>query len=142
MTATIKGATQTALSFQAFRVVGCEFKVTGELTEKTMKNSKLEFQYRVGTLDKEEEEQRHFGVEFFLKVQGKFLSIDIDAMAAFETQKPIDEKFLSSPFARQNAPAIAFPFLRSFLQTLCVNAGIPPIILPAINFVKLSAENK
>ena len=74
-TATIKGAIQNALSFQAFRVVGCEFKVTGELTEKIMKDSQLEFQfqYRIGTLDKEGEEQRHLGVEFFLKVQSKFL---------------------------------------------------------------------
>lgn len=140
MATNINDATQNALSFQAFRVVSCEFKVTGELTEKVMKNSKLGFKYRVGFLDKEGEEQRHLGVEFFLQVRAKFLSIDVDAMAAFETQETIDEKFLNSSFVRHSVPAIAFPFLRSFLQTLCVNAGIPPIILPTVNFLKLDAE--
>jgi len=45
-------------------------------------------------------------------------------------------------FAQINGPAIIFPFVREHLATLSLKAGINPILLPPINFVKLSQEKK
>lgn len=39
-------------------------------------------------------------------------------------------------FAKINAPAIIFPFLREHLASLSIKAGINPILLPPVNFVK------
>lgn len=43
-------------------------------------------------------------------------------------------------FAQINGPAIIFPFIREHLATLSLKAGINPILLPPINFVKLSKK--
>ncbi len=45
-------------------------------------------------------------------------------------------------FAQINGPAIIFPFIREHLATVTLKAGIPPILLPPINFVKLSRAHK
>lgn len=45
-------------------------------------------------------------------------------------------------FAKVNAPAIIFPFVREHLANLSLRAGIPPILLPPVNFVRLSNESK
>ena len=58
-------------------------------------------------------------------------------LALFKTELPIDEEFINSPFVQMNAPAIALPFLRSFISTISVNAGYNPIIIPSINLTKI-----
>ncbi len=52
----------------------------------------------------------------------------------FKTSEPINENFKTSELPNINAPAIAFPFLRSFISTITLNAGYLPVILPSINF--------
>lgn len=54
----------------------------------------------------------------------------------FKTSMPIDVNFKSSDFPRINAPAIAFPFLRSLIATITLNSGFSPFIMPSINFVE------
>jgi preprotein translocase subunit SecB len=49
---------------------------------------------------------------------------------------PIDQ------FAKANGPAIMFPFLREHLASITLKAGISPILLPSVNFIRLSEENK
>ncbi len=85
---------------------------------------------------------RSFIVEFRLKFESKekdFI-LEVIADASFETQKPIDEKFKNSEFVKINAPAISFPFVRTFISNFTLNSGIPPLILPSINFTKLSPK--
>jgi len=65
----------------------------------------------------------------------------IKYIALFETESEIDEEFKESKFIQQSPPAIAFPYLRSFLITLSSNAGYNPIILPALNFTKITDED-
>jgi len=45
-------------------------------------------------------------------------------------------------FAKANGPAIMFPFLREHLASITLKAGINPILLPSVNFIRLSEENK
>lgn len=40
-------------------------------------------------------------------------------------------------FAKVNAPAIIFPFVREHLASVSMKAGINPILLPPVNFVRL-----
>ena len=70
--------------------------------------------------------------------ENKDLQIDVDAVALFETENAITDEFRSSSFVKVNAPAIAFPFLRSYINTLTTNSGISPIILPSFNFTKFN----
>ncbi len=53
------------------------------------------------------------------------------------------EKFISSPFPYVNAPAIAYPFFRSFVANTLVNSGLKVKYLPAVNFQALyDKQNK
>ncbi|GAB4130821.1 MAG: hypothetical protein OHK0045_17840 [Raineya sp.] len=45
-------------------------------------------------------------------------------------------------FAKINAPAIIFPFVREHLASVSMKAGINAILLPPINFVKMSEKTK
>ncbi len=68
--------------------------------------------------------------------------IELHYVAWFECLEPFKKEELNSPFVLVNAPAIAFPFLRSFVSLLTLNSGFRPAILPTVNFVKMYEESK
>ena len=59
----------------------------------------------------------------------------------FQVDQIVDEEFKQSDFIKVNAPAIAFPYVRSYISNLTLQSGFAPIILPSVNFVTLN-ENK
>lgn len=84
-----------------------------------------------------------FGVLFSLRIINQDgLSITTEYVAWFETEADISEESINSPFARINAPAMAFPFLRAFISLLSLNAGFKPVIIPTLNFVELYEKSK
>ena len=68
--------------------------------------------------------------------ENEIFDLKIGFVAIFGTSEAIDDSFKKSTFVKINSPAIAFPYLRSFISTLTLNAGLPPLILPAYNFTK------
>ncbi len=82
------------------------------------------------------EETHNYVVEFALEMENtdKQLVMKVLCSALFESNQEIDETFMTSAFVNENSPAIAFPFLRSFVNTLTSSCGLSPIILPAFNF--------
>ncbi len=90
------------------------------------------------------EQENNFIVEFFAKLKNKKKTIEINVkyIAFFQTREKITEDFRNSNFIHINAPAIAFPYLRSFISTLTINAGIDPIILPTFNFSKAKPKGE
>jgi preprotein translocase subunit SecB len=79
-----------------------------------------------------EDRPNNFTIIVDLKVSSKdFFNISIVAFGGFSLNKSTNEAD-SKPFININAPAIMFPYVRSFLSTLTANlgAGFPPIILP------------
>lgn len=75
-----------------------------------------------------------------LSNKNKSFRLELKASALFESTANIDDDFKNSTFVQTNSPAIAFPFIRSFINTLTTNAGINPVILPAFNFSKQEKE--
>lgn len=73
-----------------------------------------------------------FNVDLF--DESEDFSLFLKYVALFETNLEIDESFKNSSFIQFSSPAIAFPFLRSFISTLTINSGFNPIIFPALNF--------
>ena len=74
------------------------------------------------------------------KNRKKDLTAKIKMVGVFKCESdaiiPIDQ------FAKANGPAIMFPFLREHLASITLNAGISPILLPSVNFIRLAEENK
>ena len=46
------------------------------------------------------------------------------------------ESHLITSFAKINAPAIIYPFLRASIASITLAVGVPPMSLPVINFTK------
>lgn len=84
-----------------------------------------------------QDESNKFSVVFDLHIKhiGDF-ELKTKYISVFSTSENIDEEFKKSAFTKINAPAIAFPFLRSFVATITLNAGFSPAILPSINFLE------
>lgn len=75
-------------------------------------------------INKPDEEHEDFG------------SLEVDFLARFSHKEEITQEFRDSHFPRVNAPAIAYPFLRAFINTLFINAGYESVLLPTYNFTK------
>lgn len=94
-------------------------------------------------LPEEADDRNHFAITFKSEFQIKegFI-LKVEYQSIFETDVLIDDNFKNSRFITVNAPAIAFPFFRAFIATFLTSSGFEPIILPSINFLKLSQEQK
>jgi preprotein translocase subunit SecB len=119
-----------------------------------------ELDYKVKTFDKSitheldtsltfgssfpEDDTKKFAIifDFSLQSKSKKFKLKLKAVAHFSTQENINDDFKNSPFININAPAIAFPYVRSFISNLTLNSGYDPIVLPALNFVKLAEKEK
>jgi len=76
------------------------------------------------------------------------ISNDIKEVSAKITMLGIFEKFGESPsispvdFGNINGPAIIYPFIREHLSSLALKAGIGQLLIPPVNFVKRTQEEK
>lgn len=84
----------------------------------------------------DDEINTEYAVAFECALSNELWDLKTVFVAVFKTSDPIDAEFMESDFVKVNSPAIAFPYLRSFITTLTTNSGVPPFILPAYNFTK------
>jgi len=90
-----------------------------------------------------EENKKRFVVKFDVTLTSeKGVSVSLEYIGLFDVDEEITDDFKSSSFLTVNAPAITFPYLRSFVTTFTVNAGLPAVILPTINFQALANDAK
>ena len=90
-----------------------------------------------------EEHLNKFGIRFYLSIiNPEKFKIDIEYRSIFHTTDSVSDDFKNSQFPQVNAPAIAFPFLRSFISNFTLNAGYEPVILPSINFIEYAARKE
>jgi preprotein translocase subunit SecB len=86
------------------------------------------------------DEKRKYFIKFSINIiQNCILSMDM--LFEFKTAFDIDDEFKKSAFPRINSPAIAYPYLRSFISHLSLDAGLPVIQLPTLNFAILHSED-
>lgn len=110
-------------------------------SDSLLEQSHNELDLRVGQIYPDNKENI-FGVGFKISFQQEGYLIKAEMRFFFETDSPITEEFKNSSFPTINAPAIAFPYLRSFLSVVTMQAGYPPVMLPSINFVEFAKKAK
>lgn len=124
---------QDAISFADFFVTKFSL-ITGEQIHKAIGES---MQTNITTRIEVDQNDKHlYAVNFqvsLANIQTGF-ALEVEAIAFFRSTEIINESFLQSPFVKLNSPAIAFPFLRSYITTVTANAGYNAIVLPPINF--------
>lgn len=87
---------------------------------------------------------------FLLQFKLSIISVDepdpfkmeLEYCGSFTTEQPIDEEFKESHFPHVNAPAIVYPYLRSFVSTFTLNAGANTTLLGTINFLRVFQERE
>lgn len=72
----------------------------------------------------------------YIKDKENTINIEVDVVSFFIFDNLIEKNQLEKLFY-MNAPAIIFPYLRSYITTLTVLSGIDPIILPTLNLSAL-----
>lgn len=96
----------------------------------------------VGALAANSEEINQFGIRIAVSLNDKKrrFNLNVECIAHFDIDEKVNRDFVKSDMVRINAPAIAFPFVRTFIATLTNNAGYNPIYLPTYNFVEISKQ--
>lgn len=125
------------IQLKEWKVKNLSFKINDiQIEKKTKKNS---FNLSMGHFFSEEN-SKEFGIGFRINIKDEEFNILMEMVFLFELDEDVDEKFKQSEFLTINAPAIAFPYVRSYISNLTLQSGFSPIILPSVNFVKLAKK--
>lgn len=100
-------------------------------------NEELEIELKVTSAFSDEDLKSYLiKIDVGLTSKDSVFKLNCKAVGFFETTEKINEEFKISSFVKINSPAILFPFIRSYINTITTNSGISPVILPSINFSK------
>jgi preprotein translocase subunit SecB len=133
---------QTQIRLIAFKAVNVEFSCKAKPVESELKQK---FNLQLGDFIFNDS-PTHFAKVFLIDLitnsedESEIIHFKVEYHTVFECSSSIDSKFLTTEFAKISAPAIGFPYVRAFMTTLSIQAGLPPIILPSINFIQFSKE--
>lgn len=83
-----------------------------------------------------------FQIGFKVIVNNPRFLLNLEMIYNFTTDEVLSSAFSDSDFIKINAPAIAFPYLRSFISTVTLQSGYQCVILPSVNFVSLAKQSK
>jgi preprotein translocase subunit SecB len=127
---------KAAISLTNFQIVNTRFEVSEDKwgDQKVSNDCSLSISFRALT---KEEDTALFALHFEVELinESKSFSLSIEAFAEFHTiDVKVDEDFIKTSLVTGNAPAIVFPYLRTFITSFCQNSGFNPIILPGFNF--------
>lgn len=118
-----------------YRVVNLNLESIEQDSSQTRQSNDLDLQ--VGQFYPEDKDNI-FGVGFRVSFKRDGYALKVEMRFFFETDEIITDEFKNSSFPVINAPAIAFPYLRSFLSIITMQSGFPSVMLPSINFVEFA----
>lgn len=76
-----------------------------------------------------------------VKDESREFSLDASFGGKFQLEKAPDDKLLNM-LRSVNCPAIVFPYLREFVSDITKRAGLDPLYLPPVNFVKAHKDSQ
>lgn len=100
--------------------------------------NKYQFQFTYGS--SVSSNQHNFQIAFKVKLDNIRYVLDAEIIYNFIADEDLPKDFKDSDFIKINAPAIAFPYLRSYITMLTMQSGFGSVILPSINFVMLARK--
>ena len=124
------------IQLKGWKIKDLSFKVNDKPSRVSRKNL---FNLSIGHFFPEDSDNE-FGIGFIIDIKDSEFSITLEMLFIFQVDRIIDDKFKQSDFIKINAPAIAFPYIRSYISNLTLQSGFDPIILPSVNFVELNKK--
>ncbi|WP_418551477.1 protein-export chaperone SecB [Prevotella sp.] len=126
------------IQLKGWKIKNLSFKMNDKVTRISKKNS---FNLSIGH-SFPEDSINEFGIGFIINIKDVEFRVTLEMLFFFQVDQVIDEQFKQSDFINVNAPAIAFPYVRSYISNLTLQSGFDPIILPSVNFVKLNESKR
>ena len=80
-------------------------------------------------------------LEVNIKDNPETFNIDLTVLGYFKF-KDIDDDVTLGDYFYTNAPALVFPFIRSYIMSVTALSGLETVVLPIMNLVGLKAELK
>lgn len=82
------------------------------------------------------EKPNDFSLQFKIALINKEINfaLNLAILCDYKCSTQNTQDFKTSDFVKLSAPAIAFPYIRSFISNITLNAGYNPVILPSFNF--------
>lgn len=132
---------QNAYRLLHFMVTKIDMAVINESGYTQLKHGKLDLSID-SDIGINENDPKVFFINYKLSIDSldSMVKLHLEAVTFFEAKDNVTEEDLNSVLYKVNAPAIGFPFVRSFINTLTTNAGLPSLILPTFNFAKLDKK--
>lgn len=118
------------LQLKSWRVF--EFQISEK--QKDVESGHFDLDYSTYEHDENEKE---FIVTFELNIVDERYKFHLIISYLFEADDIVTDEFINGEFANQNAPAIAFPYVRAYISNVTLQSGFHPVILPSVNFVHL-----
>ena len=122
------------IQLKGWKVKSLSFKMNDKPSRVSSKHS---FKLSIGHSFSDDND-KEFGIGFILIIKDAEFKITLEMLFLFQVDQTIDDRFKQSDFIKINAPAIAFPYVRTYISNLTLQSGVDPIILPSVNFVKLN----
>lgn len=126
------------IQLKGWKIKNLSFKMNDKTTRVSKRNS---FNLSIGH-SFPEDSVNEFLIGFMINIKDAEFRITLEMLFIFQVDQVIDEQFRQSDFINVNAPAIAFPYVRSYISNLTLQSGFAPIILPSVNFVKLNKKRE
>lgn len=88
-------------------------------------------------------ESKKFRITFSLNLtsENNASELNLTAVSFFSTNQEITKEFQESQLVIISAPAIAFPYIRTFVSNVTLNSWQNPILLPMLNFVSMAQNS-
>lgn len=122
------------IQLKSWEVKKLHFEAVNERRE-----MKQTFQFSCGN-GLSESNEKEFFVGFRVVLNDPKYDLRLEMHFLFEAEEPLTEDFMNSPFLKINAPAIAFPYLRSYISNLTMQSGYEAVVLPSVNFVRIAGR--
>jgi len=122
-----------AISFNLYKVNELLFKLNKDFKKDGNVDLSPKFTREISKTD-----DKSFIVSLAININGDNVPFELSvSISGYFSAESSD---FSEQLIYQNAVAILFPYLRSLVSTLTVNANIKAVILPPINIVKMFEE--
>ncbi len=137
------GMIEGVISFKEYRLFSLDYKCEPAFTQKAIQDGKFTYNFSYGSVD-----LPNGMVQINLMVIAFFGNDETDAdHSPFRISAEIGGKFSTENGKSwnhhwdANAIAILYPYVRSIISSMTIQAGVDPVILPTINVAAMLLNN-
>lgn len=123
-----------------FKFIG--YKIThSEIDITELSSDNLEYSLDINAKGQVKKDRFILEMEAKINSNDNSLKASIQIIGEFKFDRGIDDNLLDNLFCA-NAPAIIFPYIRSYISTLTALSGGETVIIPTLNMVPLGQKIK